>query len=484
LSAFYDCFHRHDHATGLKAQSTHYCAGCGHGLVHKYLAQAIDALGIQDRTVAISPVGCSVFLYYYLDVGNTQAAHGRAPAVALGHKLANPQSVVVSYQGDGDLASIGLAEIMHAAALGVPISVIFVNNAVYAMTGGQLAPTTLMGQRTSTSPAGRDRFMGYPVKMSEQIALLDGPVYVERVALFDARERVRARKAIEKALRLQVENRGFSFVEVLAECPTHLKLTPVEAERWVEERMVPVFPLGVKKDLAAAELGEWRTPSFDPRALLAAMGALADPAPRSCAGFPQTSFGRDIGIKLAGAGGDGAQTAAMLLVHAAINEGFDATQIPSYGPESRGGTSYADVRIAPEEVLNPAVSQPHVLVAFNAPSLARFGPAVARGGVIVYDRSVVREPPALDPSVRVVAAPLADIARELGAPKVKSAAALGALRRAIDLFPEQTFLTAIRQGIGRKASLLALNEAAFAQGFARAEAMPHAGATLVAIPSP
>src|SRR5262249_28253840 len=153
-------------------------------LVHKYLADAIEQLGVQDRTIAISPVGCSVFLHYYLDVGNSQAAHGRAPAVALGHKLANPDAIVVSYQGDGDLASIGLAEVLQAAQLGLPLTIIFVNNAIYGMTGGQMAPTTLMGQKTATSPAGRDLLMGQPLRMAEMIAGLDGPIYVERVALF------------------------------------------------------------------------------------------------------------------------------------------------------------------------------------------------------------------------------------------------------------------------------------------------------------
>ncbi len=154
-TAFYGKFDRHSHGEGLKGHATHYCPGCGHGLAHKFLAEAIDELGIQDRTVAVSPVGCSVFLYYYFDVGNTQAAHGRAPAVAIGHKLANPESIVISYQGDGDLASIGLAEIVSTAQLGIPITVIFINNAIYGMTGGQMAPTTLMGQRTATSPDGR-----------------------------------------------------------------------------------------------------------------------------------------------------------------------------------------------------------------------------------------------------------------------------------------------------------------------------------------
>ena len=178
MSVFYERFDRHDAGEGVKGRSTHYCPGCGHGLVHKYLADAVEDLGIQNRTVAISPVGCAVFLYYYVDAGNVQAAHGRAPAVALGEKLAHPSSIVISYQGDGDLASIGLAEILQAAQLGIPITVIFVNNAIYGMTGGQMAPTTLMGQRTTTSPEGRGRTMGAPLRMAELIAQLEGPVYV------------------------------------------------------------------------------------------------------------------------------------------------------------------------------------------------------------------------------------------------------------------------------------------------------------------
>ena len=463
MSAFYGRFER-GHAQGLRLQSTHYCPGCGHGLVHKYLADAIEALGVQDRTVAISPVGCAVFLYHYLDVGNTQAAHGRAPAVAIGHKLANPESVVVSYQGDGDLASIGLGEIMHSASLGIPLSVVFVNNAVYGMTGGQLAPTTLLGQRTATSPRGRDAHMGRPLRMAELIAQLEAPVYVERVALFDAKQRVRAAKAIEKALRLQVENVGFSFVEVLTECPTHLGLTPQEAERWVKEQMLPAFPLGVKKDAPGEGWGRFPTPSFEPGAVLTAIGATEEPPRRHASGFPRALFGPEIGVKLAGAGGDGAQTAALLLARAAVNEGFDATHIPSYGPESRGGTSYADVRLADGEVLSPDVPAPHVLVAFNAPSLAKFGPAVVAGGVVVYDSAVVREPPALPRGVRAVGVPCAEIALALGQPRVKNTVALGALQAATGIFPEATFLAALEHALHGKRHLVTVNEEAFRRG--------------------
>jgi 2-oxoisovalerate ferredoxin oxidoreductase beta subunit len=469
MSLFYDKFERHDHGEGLKGHSTTYCPGCGHGLAHKYIADAIEELGIQDRTIAISPVGCSVFLYYYLDVGNSQAAHGRAPAVALGHKLANPESIVISYQGDGDLASIGLAEIVSVAQLGIPISVVFINNAIYGMTGGQMAPTTLMGQKTATSPYGRTRFTGEPLKVAELMAGLDGPVYVERVALFDAKNRVRAEKAIKKAIRLQVEGRGFTFVEVLAECPTHLKLTPLESEKWVKEKMLPMFPLGVKKDVTREEL--WPLPpppNFMPGRLLDVVGGAGQASERFCDGFPRTPWGQDIGVKLAGAGGDGAQTAALLLTRAAINEGFDATHIPSYGPESRGGTSYADVRVAAEEVLSPAAPEPHVLIAFNAPSLAKFGPRVVEGGVAVYDSSVIGELPPLRPGVRAVGVPFARIAGELGKMIVKNIVALGALQEATRLFPKETLLAAIRQALADKCALVPLNEEAFARGVAAA----------------
>ena len=465
MSVFYDRFERHDHGEGLKGHSTTYCPGCGHGLAHKYIADAIEELGIQDRTVAISPVGCSVFLYYYLDVGNSQAAHGRAPAVALGHKLANPESIVISYQGDGDLASIGLAEIVSVAQLGIPITVVFINNAIYGMTGGQMAPTTLMGQKTATSPYGRTRFTGEPLKVAELMAGLDGPVYVERVALFDAKNRVRAEKAIKKAIRLQVEGRGFSFVEVLAECPTHLKLTPLESEKWVKEKMLPQFPLGVKKDVTREE--PWPLPpppSFMPGKLLDVVGGAGLASERFCDGFPRTPWGRDIGIKLAGAGGDGAQTAALLLTRAAINEGFDSTHIPSYGPESRGGTSYADVRVAAEEVLSPAAPEPHILIAFNAPSLAKFGPRVLEGGVALYDSSVIGELPALKPGVKAVGVPFTRIAGDLGRMIVKNVVALGAFQEATRLFPKETLLAAVRQALADKCALVPLNEEAFAWG--------------------
>jgi 2-oxoisovalerate ferredoxin oxidoreductase beta subunit len=468
---FYSKFVRHAGGVGLKGLSTHYCPGCGHGLAHKYLAEAIEELGIQDRAIVISPVGCTVFLYYYMDVGNTQAAHGRAPVVGLGHKLANPESIVVSYQGDGDIASIGLAEIIHTAQVGLPISVVFVNNAIYGMTGGQMAPTTLMGQKTATSPTGRNAFMGQPFKVAEILAQLDGPVYVERVALFNARERAKAKKAIKKSLSLQVEGRGFSLVEVLAECPTHLRMTPVETEKWVQEKMLPVFPLGVKKEVEGGGF-TLAPPTYDPRRVMAAVAPDAEEkAPTFMKDFPKHVAEEEISLKLAGSGGDGAQTAAMLIARAAINEEFDATHIPSYGPESRGGTSYADVHVAREEVLSPASASPHILIAFNAPSLAKFGPTVAEGGTILYDSSIIVDPPVFV-QARMWGIPFARIAADLGKSVVKNIVALGALQACTGIFPKETFLTAIRRALKAKCALIPLNEEAFAWGVKATPAEP------------
>jgi 2-oxoisovalerate ferredoxin oxidoreductase beta subunit len=395
--------------------------------------------------------------------------------VALGHKLANPESIVISYQGDGDLASIGLAETVAAAQLGVPITIIFINNAIYGMTGGQMAPTTLMGQATTTSPTGRKPMMGQPLRMAELIAGLDGPVYVERVALFDPKHRIQARKAIKKAIRMQVEGRGYAFVEVLAECPTHLKLTPEETERWVKEQMLPVFPLGVKKEHPTDAWFALPRPVFDPQRVSDAIGGVIEPPPRSCEGFPSHVAPDDIALKLAGAGGDGAQTAAMLITMAAINEGFDATHIPSYGPESRGGTSYADVHVAAEEVLSPAAPDPHILVAFNAPSLDKFGPRVKVGGTILYDSSVVAAPPAVAPGVRMLGVPMTGIAVELGKPVVKNIVALGALQAATEIFPKPSFLNVIQQALKAKRAMIPLNEEAFRRGIRAMEAPAQAG---------
>ncbi|MDZ7820836.1 MAG: thiamine pyrophosphate-dependent enzyme [Candidatus Marinimicrobia bacterium] len=238
-ASFYDEFERKG---GTQLRNTHYCPGCGHGILHKLIAEAISDFDIQDRTVLISPVGCSVFAYYYFDVGNIQSAHGRGPAVGTGYKRSNPDSIMISYQGDGDLAAIGANEILQAANRGEQMTVFFVNNAIYGMTGGQMAPTTLIGQKSSTTPRGRSsQNEGFPLKMSEIIATLEAPVYVERVMLTDTKHIARARKAVRKALKIQIDKKGFSFVEVLSTCPTGWKTNPAEAKKWITNSLSKYF---------------------------------------------------------------------------------------------------------------------------------------------------------------------------------------------------------------------------------------------------
>jgi 2-oxoisovalerate ferredoxin oxidoreductase beta subunit len=294
-------------------------------------------------------------------------------------------------------------------------------------------------------------------------------VYVERVALFNAKARVKAKKAIKKAIQLQVENKGYSFVEVLSECPTHLKMTPLEAERWVEENMTPIFPLGVKKDITDQITPEQEfkpfEPSFDAEAVKVVLtSGEGEKATQHASGFPEHLAADDVALKFAGAGGDGAQTAALLMTRMAINEGLDSTHIPSYGPESRGGTSYADVHIAKEEVLSPSAPNPNILVAFNAPSLVKFAPDVAPGGIIIYDSSVIADPPSINGKVKMYGVPFTEIAVDIGRRVVKNVVALGALQAATDMFPEETFLEAIRQALAHKCAMIPLNEEAFSWG--------------------
>ena len=282
--AFYDRYERKDE---LQHQ-THYCPGCGHGIIHKMLANAIDELGIQDRTILISPVGCSVFAYYYFDVGNVQAAHGRAPAVGTAIKRGRPGSIVVSYQGDGDLSAIGSAEILHAANRGENITAIFVNNAVYSMTGGQAAPTTLLGQKSTTTPNGRSAATeGYPLRVSELLATLEAPVYIARVGLGDNKQIAQADRAIRRAVENQVRGLGFSLVEVLSPCPTIWKMSAVDAQKWVRDVMEKTYPLGVLRDHTAEaqpRSAPEPPPSLDriPEILGLGYGAAASPISMSC----------------------------------------------------------------------------------------------------------------------------------------------------------------------------------------------------------
>jgi len=239
---------------GLKGQTTHYCPGCTHGIIHRLVAEVLEELGLLGRTVGVAPVGCAVLAYEYFAMDMFEAPHGRAPALATGAKRARPESIVFTYQGDGDLASIGGNEILHAANRGEKITVIFVNNAIYGMTGGQMAPTTLPGQHTTTSPDGRDvAETGFPIRMSELLASLQTPAYIARGASHDVKHIRQARRYIKKAFQHQQQGTCFSFVEILSTCPTNWGLTPTEADTWLEEHMIPAYPLGVVKEPETAK---------------------------------------------------------------------------------------------------------------------------------------------------------------------------------------------------------------------------------------
>ncbi|KAF1081854.1 MAG: 2-oxoglutarate/2-oxoacid ferredoxin oxidoreductase, beta subunit [Candidatus Rifleibacterium amylolyticum] len=238
----------------LSKKPFHYCPGCDHGVVHRLIAEVIDELEIKDRTIGVAPVGCSVFAYDYFDVDFNQAPHGRAPAVATGIKRVRPESIVFTYQGDGDLAAIGTAEIIHSANRGENITVVFINNAIYGMTGGQMAPTTLIGMKTQTSPYGRDASTaGNPIRMSEMIATLESPVYVTRVTVNNPANLMKTKKALYNAFKLQKEGKGFSFVEVVSICPTNWGKKPADSHKWLTENMLPVFKLGTFKDIHGVE---------------------------------------------------------------------------------------------------------------------------------------------------------------------------------------------------------------------------------------
>jgi len=232
----------------LKKTITHYCPGCGHGIVHKLIAEVIDELEIQNKTIGIAPIGCSVFIYNYLNIDFIEPPHGRSPAAATGLKRYSPDKIIFTYQGDGDLAGIGTSEIIHAANRGEKITVIFINNGVYGMTGGQMAPTTLMGQKTTTSPFGRGEKEGRPIRILEMLAQLDSKAYIERTTVIDPANILKTKLAIRKAFKYQIENKCFSIVEVVSNCPTNWKMTPLESLDYIKNQVLKIYPLGVIKE--------------------------------------------------------------------------------------------------------------------------------------------------------------------------------------------------------------------------------------------
>ncbi len=461
-SSFYREFERKG---GTETQSTHYCPGCGHGILHKMIAEAIDDFEIRDRSVFVSPVGCSVFAYYYFDMGNIQAAHGRAPAVGTGYKRSNPDSIVISYQGDGDLAAIGANEIIQAANRGEGMTVFFVNNAIYGMTGGQMAPTTLVGQKTTTTPQGRNpQNEGYPIKMSEIISTLEAPVYVERVMLTDTKNINKTRKAVRKALKNQIENKGFSFVEVLSGCPTGWKLSAQESKVWIENVLCKYFPLGVFKDTAderdPIDYSRVPAPYESYHQVLDISGASLADKENVVAVPPLKDVAEE--VKIAGFGGQGVLSLGYVMANIGMGHNYQVSWLPSYGPEMRGGTANCSIKVSKKRIGAPVVANPTTLIAMNKPSMHKFEADVASDGAIIYDSSLIDEAPTRK-DIRSFAVPATQLADKIGSTKAANMVMLGAYSVLTDYLDYDYIRWAIPNIIKNK-RFLDINDAAFTKG--------------------
>ena len=449
--SLYDVFERKG---GSAPTATHYCAGCGHGILHKLIGEALDELDIQERAVMISPVGCAVFAYYYFDCGNVQVAHGRAPAVGTGISRAEDDSIVMLYQGDGDLASIGLNETIQAANRGEKLAVFFVNNTVYGMTGGQMAPTTLLGEVTVTCPQGRDpRFAGYPLHMCELLDNLQAPVYIERVSVSDIKHIRKAKTAVKKALEIQRDGKGYAFVEVLSPCPTNLRQDAAAAEKFINEEMEKEFPLHRFRDKRKeAEPLHRGDSDFSKESLDGIFKIDQDSTPDP---VDDHDF-KEKFIKIAGFGGQGVLSMGLTLAQAACNEQRHVSWYPTYGPEQRGGTSSCVVVISGEMIGSPAVKKNEVLIAFNKPSIDEFGPDILPGGTIIYD-SASGEYNAPE-GVKTIAVPAVKIAKSMGVKRAANTVMLGVLMHlGYTELSKESFKEAVAHNFASKPKLVDIN---------------------------
>ena len=454
--SLYDSFPR----KGNDIYNTHYCAGCGHGILHKLIAEVMDELGIQERCVMISPVGCSVFGYYYFNCGNVQTAHGRAPAVATGISRAEDNAIVMSYQGDGDLASIGLNETLQAANRGEKIAVFFVNNTVYGMTGGQMAPTTLVGEKTVTCQNGRDpHYAGYPLHMCELVNNLKAPVFIERVSLANPKLIRKAKIAIKKALMIQKEGKGYSFIEVLSPCPTNIRRDVKGVEDFLINEMGKEFPVKRFRDLSKERAPvERNTSDFSIESLDKAFGV-----DRSKEIVEVEEDFDDCKVKIVGFGGQGVLSTGLTLAQAACSEGKEVSWYPSYGPEQRGGTSNCSVTISANTIGSPVVEECDVLIAMNKPSLEKYSIDVREGGTILYDsRAGNYDSSNLDvkENVDIISIPAREIATEIGNAKAMNTAILGALMelgKDSPILSQNAFAEGIKETFAAKPKLIDIN---------------------------
>lgn len=439
---------------GAAPTATHYCPGCGHGVLHKLIGEAVDELGIQDRCVLISPVGCAVFAYYYFDFGNIQVAHGRAPASATGISRARDDAVVISYQGDGDLASIGLNETIQAANRGEKIAVFFVNNTVYGMTGGQMAPTTLIGEKTTTCSEGRcAEQAGYPLHMCEMINTLKAPVFIERISLSDSRHIKQAKKAVRKALEIQRDKKGYAFVEVLAACPNNLKQDAQGAADFINEKMAKEYPVQNFRDESADAC-----PIIRPKSDMSVekLNEIFD----TSHGISEAVFDKDfkeLKIKIAGFGGQGVLSLGIMIARSGAAAGKFTSWYPSYGPEQRGGTANCSVVLSGDKIGSPIAYNPDILVCLNKPSFDKFSKDVKPGGVILYDSTIGESK--VPEGIKIYSVPALDIAIEGGTAKAANTAMLGVIMKlGITGLSEKDFENGIESGFAGKQKLIDINK--------------------------
>jgi len=423
--------------SGKNVSFTHYCPGCGHGIINKLIAEACAEMGLQDSTIFVDPVGCGVFTYYYWDAAHVSAAHGRASAAATGVARARPDAVTIAYQGDGDLGAIGFNNAFQAASRGEKFGCIFVNNSLYGMTGGQMAPTTLDGETTTTTPFGRDPALtGHPLHVCEVFSQLKAPVYIARVSVADTKRIMQAKQAIRKMFEIQRDKKGYALLEILAPCPTNFRMDAMKAAKFCIDEMEREFPLGVFRDETSGEKSAEAdaaapAPATSPLLAVKPVPRVATchdlflekdavPPPADDGSFAERRF------KFAGYGGQGILSLGLCVAEAARLERRHTLWFPSYGPEQRGGSANCSVVVSGTPIGSPAVDHPDVLVCMNQPAYERFAGDVKRGGTIVVDETV---PVKADPpeGVRLVRWPALKMAEDFGVPKAANTMMLAAL---------------------------------------------------------
>lgn len=421
--------------SGKDTRVTHYCPGCGHGIVNKLIAECCAEMGLQDETIFVDPVGCGVFTYYYWDAAHISAAHGRASAAATGACRARPGAVTIAYQGDGDLGAIGFNNAFQAASRGEKFGCIFINNSIYGMTGGQMAPTTLEGEKTTTTPFGRNpEESGHPLHVCEVFSQLQAPVYIARVSVADTKRIMQAKQAIRRVFEIQKAKKGYALLEILAPCPTNFRMDALKSAEFCMNEMEQEFPLGVFRDaekdgaaggkrIESAVLAVKEPPRFAGCAeLFGEPDGVDAPPAEDDAGVKERRF------KFAGYGGQGILSLGICVAEAARLEKRHALWFPSYGPEQRGGSASCSVVVSGTPIGSPTVEHPDVLVCMNQPAYERFVGDVKRGGTVVVDESVplARRPPE---GVALVRVPAIRMAEEFGVPKAANTMMLAALRK-------------------------------------------------------